>query len=66
VTKEKTMDHELEHPDFYSAGESVRRAALLIRGGWRTVHGKDTRKVDRALERLAEEARKREAAAKKK
>lgn len=58
------MSDELLHPDHYSAGESARRAVLLVRGSWRVLHGKSTAKVDRKLDQLAEEAREREAAAK--
>lgn len=55
----------MEHPEHYSAGESARRAVLLVRTSYRFVRGKDTRKVDRRLEELAEEAIAREAAKKR-
>lgn len=62
VTEETTM----QHPDHYTLNESARRAVLLFRGGWRAHRGKPTGKYDRALDKLAEEARDREAKAKKK
>jgi hypothetical protein len=57
---------ELIHPEHYSLGESARRAVLLARGARRVLKGKSTAGIDRQLDRLAEEAREREAAARKK
>jgi hypothetical protein len=55
------MSDELIHPEHYSLNESARRAVLLARGARRVLKGKSTAQVDRALERLADEARAREA-----
>ncbi|WP_042389720.1 hypothetical protein [Streptacidiphilus melanogenes] len=60
------MSREIEHPEFYTVRESARRAVLLARGARQVLRGKSTAKVDRALEQLADEAREREATAKKK
>jgi hypothetical protein len=55
----------MEHPEFYSLDESRRRAALLVRGGWRVLRGKSTARIDRDLERLAAEAVERETKARR-
>lgn len=60
------MSDELIHPEHYSLNESARRAVLLARGARRVLKGRSTAAIDRQLERLAEEAIEREAAAKKK
>jgi hypothetical protein len=60
------MSDELIHPQHYSLNESARRAVLLARGARRVLKGKSTAAIDRALERLADEARKREAKARQK
>lgn len=54
----------MEHPEHYSASEGARRTVLLVRTSVRYLRGKDTSKVDRRLEELAEEAIARETAAK--
>jgi hypothetical protein len=51
----------MDHPTHYSAGESARRAVLIARGLSAIAAGRSTAPVDRALDRLAERAIKREA-----
>lgn len=55
----------MNHPEHYSLNESARRAVLLARGARRVLKGRSTAAIDRKLELLADEAREREAAAKK-
>jgi hypothetical protein len=54
-------NHELPHPEHYTAGEGARRAALLVRAGVRIVRGKPVGRIEKKLDRLAEEAIEREA-----
>lgn len=49
-------------PRYYTPGEARRLAALLARGGYRTLRGKDTRRVDAELDQLRRQARERVAA----
>ncbi len=51
-----------EPPAYYTAAEARRLAALIARGSYRTLRGKDTRRVDEQLDQLRREAREREAA----
>lgn len=49
-------------PRYYTPGEARRLAALLARGSYRTLRGKDTAAVDRQLDQLRRQARERVAA----
>lgn len=49
-------------PRYYTPAEARRLAALLARGSYRTVRGKDTRRVDEQIDQLRREARERVAA----
>jgi hypothetical protein len=51
-----------QHPDHYTAGESAKRAVLLVRGLRAAASGRSTASADRALDRLAEKALERETA----
>ena len=49
-------------PRYYTPAEARRLAALIARGSYRTLRGKDTARVDRELDQLRRDAREREAA----
>jgi hypothetical protein len=49
-------------PRYYTPAEARRVAALLARGSYRTLRGKDTARVDAELDQLRRQARERVAA----
>lgn len=53
----------MDHPELYTVREDARRAVLIARGAVRIMRGRDTAKVDKKLDDLAAEARRREARA---